>query len=101
MYDGASTCLFLIAVLTNSFEMGGGNGTTALSILDDIKAKDPALYANTFYTIVEVSARLAERCRSTLGGKHLNCTVVNKSILDWRDTGTQCRWCVLNRSFTS
>lgn len=80
-------CLILLP--THSFEMGGGNGTTALSILDELKAKDPALYENTFYTIIEISARLAERCRATLTGKHMNCSVVNKSILDWRDTCTR------------
>ena len=40
-------------------EMGAGNGTLMLNILDYIRETDPAVYACTRFRIIEISSSLA------------------------------------------
>ena len=47
-------------------EMGGGNGTCALNILDYLEKHYPTLYAQTEYTIVELSEVCARRQKDVL-----------------------------------
>ena len=51
-------------------EMGGGNGTCALNILDYLAKHYPSLYEQTEYTIVELSEVLSRKQRVVLR-KHL------------------------------
>jgi Putative S-adenosyl-L-methionine-dependent methyltransferase len=47
------------------FELGGGTGTNSACFLDALKRIAPAVYANTRYINVEISATLAEAQRAT------------------------------------
>lgn len=50
------------------FEIGGGTGTAALTILEHIRDEAPDVYRTATYTSVEVSSRLADRQRRRLWG---------------------------------
>jgi hypothetical protein len=71
------------------YELGAGNGTLMLNILDYIRDTDPDVYARTKFKIIEVSSTLA-----SLQKHHLYATaasrghaekveIINKSIFDW------------------
>lgn len=71
------------------YEMGAGNGTLMLNILDYIRHADPEVYARTKFRVIEVSSALA-----TLQANQLKATaasrghadkveIINKSIFDW------------------
>jgi hypothetical protein len=71
------------------YEMGAGNGTMMLNILDYIRAHHPDVYNRTQYKIIEISSSLA-----SLQHKHLRETaasrghvdkvqIINRSIFDW------------------
>ncbi|KAK3073867.1 hypothetical protein LTR53_004166 [Teratosphaeriaceae sp. CCFEE 6253] len=71
------------------YELGAGNGTLMLNILDHIRRTDPEVYARTKFRIIEVSSALAD-----LQNHRLNATaasrghadrveIINKSIFDW------------------
>jgi hypothetical protein len=72
------------------YEIGGGNGTLMLNILDYIRAYDPEVYTSTHYQIVEISPQLARRQRETLetsqyGEEHSQrVEILQKDILTWR-----------------
>ena len=42
------------------YEIGAGNGTLAMDILDYIRSAYPEVYECTHYNIVEISGRLAK-----------------------------------------
>lgn len=65
------------------YEIGAGNGTLALNILDFLKANYPEVYDRTQYHIVEISTRLAERQRSLLLPRHSMVKVTNEDIFTW------------------
>jgi hypothetical protein len=71
------------------YEIGGGNGTLMLNILDYIRDNDPEVYNCTQYRIVEISQQLARRQRDVLensrhGKEHpRHVEIVQKDILDW------------------
>ncbi|KAF2459984.1 S-adenosyl-L-methionine-dependent methyltransferase [Lineolata rhizophorae] len=71
------------------YEMGAGNGTLMLNILDHIRAKDPEVYARTKFKIIEVSANLASLQRKNIsrsiyaGGHRERVEIINRSIFDW------------------
>ncbi|EGN96703.1 hypothetical protein SERLA73DRAFT_184842 [Serpula lacrymans var. lacrymans S7.3] len=67
----------------NIYELGAGNGTLAKDILDYIRDQYPSVYDRTHYTIIEISAKLAEQQRQTLCLVHSCVQVVNKSIFRW------------------
>ncbi|KZV63177.1 DUF185-domain-containing protein [Peniophora sp. CONT] len=70
------------------YEIGAGNGTLALNILDFIRDKYPEVYERTSYRIVEISGRLAKLQRQKLLPHHPCVTVNHKSIFHWDQTET-------------
>jgi SAM-dependent MidA family methyltransferase len=70
------------------FEIGAGNGTLAMNILDFIREQYPEVYERTHYQIVEISGRLAELQREKLLPRHPSVTVTHKSIFHWNENVT-------------
>ena len=68
----------------NLYEIGAGNGSLAMDILNFIQRRHPEVYERTKYTIVEISASLAQKQRETLGKAHDCVEVINKSIFRWK-----------------
>lgn len=73
----------------NIYEIGGGNGTLMLNILDYIREHDPEVYNCTQYRIVEISLQLAQRQKAVLEkslpeAEHLqHVQILHKDILTW------------------
>lgn len=75
------------------YEIGGGNGTLMINILDYIKKNDPDVYSRTQYRIIEITKPLSEKQRlktlqlklKTKGHSPDAVKIINKSILDWND----------------
>ncbi|EME44166.1 hypothetical protein DOTSEDRAFT_71847 [Dothistroma septosporum NZE10] len=71
------------------YEMGAGNGTLMLNILDYIRYTDPEVYARTKFRIIEVSSALAslqaQKIQATASsrGHHDKVEIINKSVFDW------------------
>ncbi|THH09921.1 hypothetical protein EW145_g1686 [Phellinidium pouzarii] len=65
------------------YEIGAGNGSLAMDILNFIQERHPEVYERTKYTIIEISGSLAERQRETLSSVHECVKVVNKSVFRW------------------
>ncbi|KAL2358155.1 S-adenosyl-L-methionine-dependent methyltransferase [Cryomyces antarcticus] len=71
------------------YEMGAGNGTLMLNILDYIRATDPEVYARTKFRVIEISSSLAslqtqQLHRTAHSRGHANkVDIVNRSIFDW------------------
>lgn len=66
------------------YELGAGNGTLMLNILDYIRAVDPETYDRTRFRIIEVSSRLASfQTAAAAKGHAEKVEIVNKSIFDW------------------
>lgn len=71
------------------YEMGAGNGTLMLNVLDYLRLEHPEIYERTRYKIIEVSTALAsiqaQNVKKTAeslghGGK---VEIINQSIFDW------------------
>ncbi|KAI9594566.1 ubiquitin-protein ligase E3 C [Syncephalis fuscata] len=73
----------------NIYEMGAGNGTLMLNILDYIREHEPSVYERTQYYIIEISSKLAEQqtqqhqIRDTQNAHHGRVHIINRSIFDW------------------
>lgn len=71
------------------YEMGAGNGTMMLNILDYIRDVHPEVYERTQYKIIEISPALASLQnrnlrRSALARGHASrVEIINKSIFEW------------------
>ncbi|KAF2485349.1 S-adenosyl-L-methionine-dependent methyltransferase [Neohortaea acidophila] len=71
------------------YELGAGNGTLMLNILDYIRHTDSEVYARTKYCIIEVSSALAQLQARNLAataasrGHAGKVEIINKSIFDW------------------
>ena len=65
------------------YEIGAGNGTLALDILNYIRDQYPEVYERTRYNIVEISGRLAKVQEKTLLPEHPCVSITNKSIFHW------------------
>lgn len=71
------------------YEMGAGNGTLMMNILDYIRQADPDVYARTRFRVIEVSSSLAsiqenQLMRTAEARGHADkVSIVNKSIFDW------------------
>ena len=71
------------------YELGAGNGTLMLNILDYIRHTDPEVYDRTKFRIIEVSTSLAKlqlrNLQSTAAsrGHSDKVEIINKSIFDW------------------
>lgn len=71
------------------YELGAGNGTLMLNILDYIRDTDPEVYARTKFKVIEISTTLA-----SLQQQHLKKTassrghtehveIINRSVFSW------------------
>lgn len=71
------------------YEMGAGNGTLMLNILDYIRDLYPAVYERTKFKIIEISSSLASLQISQLSrtassrGHTDHVEIINRSIFDW------------------
>lgn len=71
------------------YEMGGGNGTLMLNILDFIRKTQPDVYSRTKYKIIEISSNLASKQEhnlktlATSKGHQSKVEIINKSIFEW------------------
>lgn len=71
------------------YEMGAGNGTLMLNILDYIRHTDPEVYARTKFRIIEVSTALAHlqgqklKSSASARGHEDKVEIINKSMFDW------------------
>lgn len=71
------------------YELGAGNGTLALNILDYLRAHFPEVYDRTVYTIIEISAPLANAQRTRLrraGHGRRTASVEHRSVFSWTKT---------------
>ncbi|KAJ6614175.1 S-adenosyl-L-methionine-dependent methyltransferase [Mycena sp. CBHHK59/15] len=66
------------------YEIGAGNGTLAMNILDYLRSNHPEVYDRTRYHIIEISESLVELQRKKLASVHPCVKVVHKSIFRWR-----------------
>ena len=65
------------------YEIGAGNGTLMLNILDFLAKNEPEIYNRTKYRIIEISSKLFNKQNSRLDRHKSRVEVVNKSIFDW------------------
>lgn len=65
------------------YEIGAGNGTLALNILDYIRDEYPEVYDRTRYNIIEISGSLAELQRQKLTSAHPCVNVTHQSVFHW------------------
>lgn len=71
------------------YEMGAGNGTMMLNILDHIRDNHPEVYERTKYKIIEISTNLADLQAQQLKqnifsrGHMDKVEIINRSIFDW------------------
>ncbi|KAI0773301.1 DUF185-domain-containing protein [Trametes elegans] len=65
------------------YEIGAGNGTLALDMLDYLQQEYPDVYERTRYNIIEISENLANLQRQKLEFAHPCVKVHNKSIFRW------------------
>ncbi|KAK4969255.1 hypothetical protein LTR66_011720, partial [Elasticomyces elasticus] len=71
------------------YEMGAGNGTLMINVLDYIRDTDPEVYARTKYKVIEVSSSLAslqtqQLSRSAHARGHADkVDIINRSVFDW------------------
>ncbi|KAF8141741.1 DUF185-domain-containing protein [Boletus edulis] len=71
------------------YELGAGNGTLALNILNHLRAYYPEVYDRTVYTIIEISAPLADAQRTRLrraGHGLRTANVEHRSVFSWTKT---------------
>ena len=74
------------------YEMGAGNGTLMLNILDYIRITEPDVYDRTKFKIIEISSSLASLQARTLlrnadsRGHSSKVEIINKSIFEWDQT---------------
>lgn len=67
------------------YEMGAGNGSMMVNILDYIRRSDPDVYARTKYKVIEISTALATlQKKRAASHNHLDkIEIVNKSVFDY------------------
>lgn len=71
------------------YEMGAGNGTLMLNILDYIRDTDPSVYDRTKFKIIEISSNLAKLQAQQLlrnadsKGHASKVEIINKSVFEW------------------
>ncbi|POS86494.1 DUF185-domain-containing protein, partial [Erysiphe pulchra] len=71
------------------YEMGAGNGTLMMNILDYIRDTDPSVYSRTKFKVIEISENLARLQYQQLfrnadtKGHSKKVEIINKSIFEW------------------
>ncbi|KAG5647526.1 hypothetical protein DXG03_009463 [Asterophora parasitica] len=66
------------------YEIGAGNGTLAMDILDHLRDEYPEVYERTRYNIIEISGSLVTLQKQRLSKVHPNVKVTHKSIFHWK-----------------
>lgn len=66
----------------NIFEIGAGNGTLMLNILDHLKSNHKHIYKQTNYNIIEISDKLSSIQRKLLTNHSRHINIINKSFFD-------------------
>lgn len=65
------------------YEIGAGNGTLALDIMNFVAERYPEVYERMKYTIIEISGSLAKKQKKMLKEIHPCVSVVHQSIFHW------------------
>lgn len=80
------------------YEVGAGNGTLCVNILNYIREQAPHLYEKTAYNIVDISSILSnQQKRSILTNSHSKVTKLHrKSILEWNEKIEEDCFIILN-----
>jgi len=65
------------------YEIGAGNGTLAMDILDFLRDEYPEVYDRTRYNIIEISNSLVKLQKKKLHKAHPCVKVTHKSIFHW------------------
>ncbi|CAK5283333.1 unnamed protein product [Mycena citricolor] len=65
------------------YEVGAGNGTLAMNILNYLKKTHPEVYDRTQYNIIEISESLAGLQKQRLTASHPCARILNKSVFRW------------------
>ncbi|KAI9810698.1 MAG: hypothetical protein M1826_003486 [Phylliscum demangeonii] len=68
------------------YELGAGNGTMMLNILDYIHATDPDVYARTHFRVIEISSALAALQQRTWHQTRTHrdkIRIINRSVFHW------------------
>jgi SAM-dependent MidA family methyltransferase len=68
------------------YEIGAGNGTLAMDILDLLRQDYPEVYERTRYHIIEISESLVKLQRQKLQKRHPCVRISHKSIFHWNST---------------
>ncbi|KAF8661317.1 hypothetical protein AX16_001414 [Volvariella volvacea WC 439] len=66
------------------YEIGAGNGTLAMNILDCLRDYYPNVYERTRYHVIEISGNLAKLQKQRLGAVHPCIHVTHQSIFRWK-----------------
>ncbi|KAF9531684.1 S-adenosyl-L-methionine-dependent methyltransferase [Crepidotus variabilis] len=70
------------------YEIGAGNGTLAMDILDLIQEEYPEVYERTRYQVIEISESLVKLQTEKLQSVHPCVKISHKSIFHWNNTET-------------
>ena len=74
----------------NVFEVGAGNGTCAVNILDFVRTYYPQVYAQTHYNIIEMSESLSWQQRELLDANHAgHYRVHTANAAEWKQTQSE------------
>jgi SAM-dependent MidA family methyltransferase len=65
------------------YEIGAGNGTLAMDILDYLREEYPEVYDRTQYNIIEISGNMVKLQKGTLCPAHPCVNIVHKSVFHW------------------
>lgn len=65
------------------YEIGAGNGTLAMDILDYLRDEYPDVYDRTQYNIIEISSSLVKLQKKKLCKAHPCVKVTHRSIFHW------------------
>lgn len=68
------------------YEIGAGNGTLSLDILDLLQQEYPEVYERTRYRIIEISETLVKVQQQKLQKRHPCVKITHKSIFHWNTT---------------
>lgn len=76
-------------------EIGGGNGTNALHMLNHLRARYPRVYERSSFTVCEISSTLADVQERNLIPHKDRCRVVNRDFLKWNESDSGEQWVIL------
>ncbi|RXW13565.1 hypothetical protein EST38_g12286 [Candolleomyces aberdarensis] len=66
------------------YEIGAGNGTLAMDILNYLQEYYPMVYERTRYNIIEISSSLVRQQKKRLSSAHPCAKVYHRSIFHWK-----------------